>query len=69
MHKHCIFRYVFVYSKSYQETDTADSSVVVKVKGMLERDTPNGVEIWDSSDFVVPTQVYLNETWSDVVRK
>ncbi|OWA51555.1 P2X purinoceptor 4 [Hypsibius exemplaris] len=50
--------YVFVYSKSYQRFDVADSSVVTKVKGILQRDMPNGApaEIWDSNDFVVPAQ-------------
>ncbi|XP_055336564.1 LOW QUALITY PROTEIN: P2X purinoceptor 4-like [Paramacrobiotus metropolitanus] len=48
--------YVFLYKKSYQATDTADFSVVTKVKGMLYRNVNGSKEVWDNNDFVVPAQ-------------
>ncbi|XP_055353255.1 P2X purinoceptor 4-like isoform X2 [Paramacrobiotus metropolitanus] len=49
--------YVFVYTKSYQEFDLAESSVVSKIKGLMyARGLEGRKEIWDSIDFVVPAQ-------------
>lgn len=53
-------RYVYIYTKSYQEFDHAESSVVTKIKGLMYARGPEGrTDIWDSIDFVVPAQVSL----------
>ncbi|GAU96409.1 hypothetical protein RvY_07861 [Ramazzottius varieornatus] len=53
--------YVFIWTKSYQSFDTAESSVVTKIKGILYRNIAEGSavirkEVWDGADFVVPVQ-------------
>lgn len=51
------FRYVFLYSKGYQEFEMAESSVVTKTKGLMYyTDLLGRKEIWDHLDFVVPSQ-------------
>ena len=52
-----VYRYVFVWTKSYQDFDIAESSVVTKIKGVLNRDKNGTKEVWDAVDFVVPPQV------------
>ena len=53
-----LFRYVFIYSKSYQRFDSPGSSVVTRINGILRRNKTNGeTDLWDSTDFVVPAQV------------
>ncbi len=57
-----IFRYVIVYKKGYQETDSAKGTVTTKVKGIastLHRtDLPDIYRrVWDTPDYVIPPQV------------
>lgn len=56
------FSYVIVYKKGYQDSDTAASAVIAKVKGIAftnRSDLPNiGRRIWDVADYVVPPQVF-----------
>ncbi|GAU96412.1 hypothetical protein RvY_07864 [Ramazzottius varieornatus] len=53
-----VIGYVFIWNKGYQDVDHVESSVVTKVKGVLRSRTPYpmDVEIWDSVDFIVPSQ-------------
>lgn len=60
-------RYVIVYKKGYQESQKPYSSVTTKVKGLSFTNLTNksmelfmygGFHVWDSSDFVIPPEVY-----------
>lgn len=52
-----LLRWVFIYEKGYQSTDTAVSSVFSKMKG-VGYTSVNGTErIWDVADYVFPSQV------------
>uniref|UniRef100_A0A2K5IAV6 P2X purinoceptor n=1 Tax=Colobus angolensis palliatus TaxID=336983 RepID=A0A2K5IAV6_COLAP len=50
-------RWVFVWEKGYQETDSVVSSVTTKVKGVAVTNTSKlGFRIWDVADYVIPAQ-------------
>lgn len=54
------YRWVFVWEKGYQETDSVVSSVTVKAKGVTMTNTSKlGFRIWDVADYVIPAQVSL----------
>lgn len=54
------FRWVFVWEKGYQETDSVVSSVTTKAKGVAVTNTSElGFRIWDVADYVIPAQVGL----------
>uniref|UniRef100_A0A2K5IBB1 ATP receptor n=1 Tax=Colobus angolensis palliatus TaxID=336983 RepID=A0A2K5IBB1_COLAP len=51
------YRWVFVWEKGYQETDSVVSSVTTKVKGVAVTNTSKlGFRIWDVADYVIPAQ-------------
>ena len=59
---------MIVYKKGYQDFQKPYSSVTTKVKGLSLTNLTNssnplalygGVHVWDSSDFVVPPEVYI----------
>lgn len=57
-----IIGYAIIYKKGYQETDTVQSAVTTKLKGIastLDRDDLPDVyrRVWDTADFVIPAQV------------
>lgn len=57
------FRWVFLWEKGYQETDSVVSSVTTKVKGVTLTNTSNsGARIWDVADYVIPPQVLTTFT-------
>lgn len=59
----CFFRWVFVWEKGYQETDSVVSSVTTKAKGVAVTNTSElGFRIWDVADYVIPAQVCLAVT-------
>lgn len=52
------YRYVCVWKKGYQDTDTILSSVTTKVKGIAFTNTTElGERIWDVADYIIPPQV------------
>ena len=54
------YRWVFVWEKGYQETDSVVSSVTAKAKGVTMTNTSKlGLRIWDVADYVIPAQVSL----------
>ncbi|EQB77364.1 purinergic receptor P2X4 isoform a isoform 4-like protein [Camelus ferus] len=53
----CFWRWVFVWEKGYQETDSVVSSVTTKAKGVTVTNTSKlGFRIWDVADYVIPPQ-------------
>ena len=66
------YRWVFIYEKGYQSTDTAISSVFTKMKG-VGYTSEKGHErerVWDVADYVFPAQVghcledtYIGQMW------
>ncbi|ERE76864.1 P2X purinoceptor 7 [Cricetulus griseus] len=51
------FKWVFVWEKGYQETDSVVSSVTTKAKGVAVTNTSElGFRIWDVADYVIPAQ-------------
>uniref|UniRef100_A0A8D2N545 P2X purinoceptor n=2 Tax=Passerellidae TaxID=1729112 RepID=A0A8D2N545_ZONAL len=53
----CVTRWVFLWEKGYQETDSVVSSVTTKVKGVTLTNTSTlGARIWDVADYVIPPQ-------------
>lgn len=54
----CECRYVCVWKKGYQDTDTILSSVTTKVKGIAFTNTTElGGRVWDVADYIIPPQV------------
>lgn len=54
----CLFRrWVFIYEKGYQSTDTAVSSVFSKMKGVGYTNVNGSERVWDVADYVFPSQV------------
>ncbi|XP_062999990.1 P2X purinoceptor 4 [Elgaria multicarinata webbii] len=52
-----VIGWVFVWEKSYQETDSVVSSVTAKVKGVaMTNSSELGPRIWDVADYVIPPQ-------------
>ena len=51
------YRWVFIYEKGYQSTDTAVSSVFTKMKGVGYTSVNGDERIWDVADYVFPSQV------------
>lgn len=51
------YRWVFIYEKGYQSTDTAVSSVFSKMKGVGYTNVNGTERIWDVADYVFPSQV------------
>lgn len=51
------YRWVFIYEKGYQSTDTAVSSVYSKMKGVGYTNVNGSERIWDVADYVFPSQV------------
>lgn len=51
------YRWVFIYEKGYQSTDTAVSSVFTKMKGVGYTNVSGNERVWDVSDYVFPPQV------------
>uniref|UniRef100_A0A673UGY0 P2X purinoceptor n=2 Tax=Suricata suricatta TaxID=37032 RepID=A0A673UGY0_SURSU len=50
-------RWVFVWEKGYQETDSVVSSVTTKAKGVTVTNTSTlGFRVWDVADYVIPAQ-------------
>lgn len=57
------YRWVFLWEKGYQETDSVVSSVTTKVKGVtLTNTSALGATIWDVADYVIPPQVSVTFT-------
>lgn len=54
-------RWVFIYEKGYQSTDTAVSSVFTKMKGVGYTNVSGRETVWDVADYVFPSQVSV---WS-----
>lgn len=52
-----LLRWVFIYEKGYQSTDTAVSSVFSKMKGVGYTNVNGTERIWDVADYVFPSQV------------
>lgn len=52
-----LLRWVFIYEKGYQSTDTAVSSVFSKMKGVGYTNINGTERIWDVADYVFPSQV------------
>lgn len=52
-----VHRWVFIYEKGYQSTDTAVSSVFTKMKGVGYTNNSGGERVWDVADYVFPSQV------------
>ena len=53
-----VHRYVCVWEKGYQDTDSILSSVTTKVKGIAVTNTSElGLRIWDVADYIIPPQV------------
>lgn len=50
-------RWVFIYEKGYQSSDTAVSSVFTKMKGVGYTNVNGRETIWDVADYVFPSQV------------
>lgn len=50
-------RWVFIYEKGYQSTDTAVSSVYSKMKGVGYTNVNGSERVWDVADYVFPSQV------------
>lgn len=50
-------RWVFIYEKGYQSTDTAVSSVFTKMKGVGYTNVSGRETVWDVADYVFPSQV------------
>lgn len=62
------FRWVFLWEKGYQETDSVVSSVTTKVKGVTLTNTSTlGARIWDVADYVIPPQVSITFTCREEV--
>lgn len=62
----CVFhRWVFIYEKGYQSTDTAISSVLTKMKGVGYTNVSGTETVWDVADYVFPSQV---SKWSAEAR-
>lgn len=62
------FRWVFLWEKGYQETDSVVSSVTTKVKGVALTNTSLlGARIWDVADYVIPPQVSVTFTCREKV--
>ena len=67
----CMFtwcRYAIIYEKGYQTTEEVVSAVTTKVVGIgytngTGQYTNAGNRVWDSSDYVVPPQVWSQITW------
>lgn len=59
-----LYRWVFIYEKGYQSTDTAVSSVFTKMKGVGYTNVNGSERVWDVADYVFPPQVghWLAET-------
>ena len=55
----CLPRWVFIYEKGYQSTDTAVSSVYTKMKGVGYTNRSGLEQIWDVADYVFPSQVRM----------
>lgn len=51
------YRWVFIYEKGYQSTDTAVSSVFTKMKGVGYTNEAGRERVWDVADYVFPPQV------------
>lgn len=51
------YRWVFIYEKGYQSTDTAVSSVFTKMKGVGYTNVSGEERVWDVADYVFPSQV------------
>ncbi|XP_028321778.1 P2X purinoceptor 1-like [Gouania willdenowi] len=49
-------RWVFIYEKGYQSTDTAVSSVFTKMKGVGYTNVSGTERVWDVADYVFPPQ-------------
>lgn len=56
-------RWVFIYEKGYQSTDTAVSSVFTKMKGVGYTNVNGSERVWDVSDYVFPPQVGVMLSW------
>lgn len=52
-----LYRWVFIYEKGYQSTDTAVSSVYSKMKGVGYTNVNGSERVWDVADYVFPSQV------------
>lgn len=52
-----LHRWVFIYEKGYQSTDTAVSSVFSKMKGVGYTNVNGSERVWDVADYVFPSQV------------
>lgn len=52
-----VHRWVFIYEKGYQSTDTAVSSVFTKMKGVGYTNNSGAERVWDVADYVFPSQV------------
>lgn len=50
-------RWVFIYEKGYQSSDTAVSSVFSKMKGVGYTNVNGAERVWDVADYVFPPQV------------
>ena len=60
---HVCYRYAIIYEKGYQTTEEVVSAVTTKVQGIGYTDGTGiyenaGNRVWDSSDYVVPPQVW-----------
>lgn len=52
-----LLRWVFIYEKGYQSSDTAVSSVFSKMKGVGYTNVNGTERVWDVADYVFPSQV------------